>query len=191
VKFRPTPLAGVFVVEPERHEDERGFFARTWCQREFGEQGLATRVVQCSISYNRQRGTLRGMHYQAPPFAEDKLVRVTRGRIFDVAVDLRPDSDTFLGWFGVELTDENRVGLFIPRGFAHGFLTLADESEVFYQMSEFYSPEHGRGIRWDEARVNIAWPEAVRVIAERDRTYADLQPADLRVFAGQGEGARP
>ncbi len=191
MKFTPAPLAGVYVVEPERHVDERGFFARTWCQREFDEQGLAARLVQCSVSYNRQPGTLRGMHYQRPPFAEDKLVRVTRGRIYDVAVDLRPDSATFLDWFGLELTEENRLGLYIPRGFAHGFLSLTAGTEVYYQMSEFYSAGHGGGFRWDDPRVGVVWPAAVQVISERDRTYPDLQPADLGVFAGLNQDLSP
>lgn len=142
--FQGTPLIGAVLVEPERLEDERGFFARTWCEREFAEHQLATRWVQCNISYNHRKGTLRGMHYQLPPSVEDKLVRVTHGAIFDVIVDLRPNSATFLDWYGVELTAENRLALFIPKGFAHGFQTLCDGSEVFYQMSEFYAPTTAR-----------------------------------------------
>jgi dTDP-4-dehydrorhamnose 3,5-epimerase len=182
MKFIPEPLAGAFLIEPERHEDERGFFARMWCQREFAAHGITSHFVQCSISYNRSKGTLRGMHFQLPPYAEDKLVHVTRGRIFDVIVDLRPDSDTFLRWLGVELTEENRLALYIPQGFAHGFETLVDDTEVFYQMTEFYMPDYGRGFRWDDPLIGITWPEPIKIIAERDRTYTNLLPDDFVKF---------
>jgi dTDP-4-dehydrorhamnose 3,5-epimerase len=174
--FTETPLPDAFVIEPERYEDERGFFARTWCQREFAEHGLNPRLVQCSVSFNAHSGTLRGLHYQAAPRAEAKLVRCTSGAIFDVIVDLRPSSRTYLGWTTAELTAENRTALYVPEGFAHGFLTLADGSEVFYQMSEFFSRDHARGVRYDDPAFGIDWPSKVLVIADRDRSYPDFEP---------------
>jgi dTDP-4-dehydrorhamnose 3,5-epimerase len=188
MKFTATPLTGAYLVELECHPDERGFFARTWCRREFAEVGLATSLVQCSLSHNRYRGTLRGMHYQIPTFAEDKLVRVTRGAIYDVVVDLRPGSATFLYWYGIELTADNRLALYVPQGFAHGFQTLADETEVFYQMSEYYSPEHARGFRWNDPLIGVAWPEATTTISSRDQAFASLRPDDLAVFAALRAG---
>lgn len=182
--FQETPLRGAYLIEIERIEDERGFFARAWCQREFEDHGLNSHVAQCNISYNKKRGTLRGMHYQLPPFAEDKLVRVTRGRIYDVIIDLHPDSDTFLRWFGVELSEENRFALYVPKGFAHGFETLTAETEVFYQMSEFYEPNHARGLRWDDPLVGITWPEPITAISERDRTYSNIHSDDFVSFRG-------
>jgi dTDP-4-dehydrorhamnose 3,5-epimerase len=173
--FKGTDIDGVWVIEPERHDDERGFFARTWEPEEFTERGLNSDLAQCSISYNRQRGTLRGLHYQAAPHEEAKLVRCTAGAIFDVAVDLRPDSPTFRDWFGVELSAENRLALFVPEGCAHGFLTLADDSEVHYQISQAYVPDAGRGVRWDDPAFAIRWPSEVVVINERDKSYADFQ----------------
>lgn len=172
--FTETPLKGAFMVELERLEDERGFFARAWCQREFEAHGLNPRLVQCNVSFNKQQGTLRGMHYQAAPFEEAKLVRCTTGAIYDVIIDLRTDSATFKQYFGITLTPEGRNMLFVPEGFAHGFLTLADNSEVFYQMSEFYAPGYGRGVRWDDPAFGIAWPEPVQVISERDAAYPDF-----------------
>lgn len=169
-----TKISGVFEVHPERKPDERGFFARTWCQNEFAEHGLDSRLVQCSLSYNTHKGTLRGMHYQTAPFAETKVVRCTQGAIYDVVLDLRPESATFKGWISVVLTAENRDMIYIPRGCAHGFLTLQDATEVFYQMSEFYNPESARGVRWDDPAFRIIWPEKVSVISERDRTYPDF-----------------
>jgi len=173
VKFVETELAGAFVVEPEPLEDERGFFARTWCRREFAAHGLCVELAQCNISYNRQRGTLRGMHYQSEPYAEAKLVRCTAGAIYDVIVDLRPGSASYGRHWGVELSARNRTMLYVPRGFAHGFLTLEDDSEVFYQISEFYAPAHARGFRYDDPAFAIRWPAAVQVISERDRGYPD------------------
>ena len=173
--FRETKLAGAYLIEPERREDERGFFARTWCQEEFTKHGLEARLVQCSISFNRLRGTLRGMHYQAEPFPETKLVRCTQGAVYDVIVDLRPQSPTFKEHLSAILTSENRLMLYIPRLFAHGFLTLEDQSEVFYQMSDPYSPDHARGVRWDDPAFDIPWPEEPKVISARDRTYADFR----------------
>jgi dTDP-4-dehydrorhamnose 3,5-epimerase len=174
--FRATGIDGAWVIEAEQLGDERGFFARTWDAEEFAERGLNPRLAQCSISYNRARGTLRGLHYQAAPFEEAKLVRCTAGAIFDVVVDLRPESSSFKGWFGEELSAENRRALYVPEGCAHGFLTLADDSEVHYQISQFYSPEAARGVRWDDPAFGITWPGEVVVINDRDRTYPDFRP---------------
>lgn len=172
--FRETVLKGAYVVEPERITDERGFFARTWCRSEFETHGLNPNLVQCNISFNDKKGTLRGMHYQATPRAEAKLVRCTAGAIYDVIVDLRPDSGTFKRWTGVELNADNRYMLYIPEGFAHGFLTLSEDAEVFYQMSEYYSAEHARGVRWNDQAFGIQWPGEALVISERDRSYPDF-----------------
>lgn len=169
-----TRFAGLFVVEIEALSDDRGFFARTWCHDTFAVHGLDADLNQCSVSFNRRRGTLRGMHYQAEPHAESKLVRVTRGAIFDVVVDLRPASPTFGDWFGTELTADNHQALFVPKGFAHGFETLVDDSEVFYQISTTYRPEAARGIRFDDPSVGIVWPIPASVIAERDRNLPGL-----------------
>ncbi len=181
--FSETKLKGVYLIEPERHEDERGFFARTWCQREFEGHGLNPSLVQCNVSFNRKKGTLRGMHYQIPPHAEAKLVRCTRGAGFEVVVDLRPGSPTHRRWVGIELTAENRWMLYIPGGCAHGFQTLADSTELFYQMSEFYHPESARGVRWDDPAFGIEWPLPVTVISEKDSgwTLLDKLPVKPRV----------
>lgn len=184
MRFVSTDIPGVWIVEPVRHADERGFFARTWCAREAEAHGLEPRVVQSSVSFNPRAGTLRGMHYQAPPRAEAKLVRCTRGAIYDVAVDLRPDSATFRRSVGVELTPADGRALYVPRGFAHGFLTLADESEVQYQMSEFYAPELGRGVRWSDPWLGIRWPASPRVMATRDRDCPDVRPEALEELRG-------
>jgi dTDP-4-dehydrorhamnose 3,5-epimerase len=174
VIFVSTRLPGAFVIEPERHDDQRGFFARTWCAREFEEHGLTSRLVQCSISFNKRKGTLRGMHYQAMPYLEAKLVRCTMGAIYDVIIDLRSGSPTYKQHVAVELTAQNRKMLYIPESFAHGFQTLVDDTEVFYQMSEFCSLDHARGIRWDDPAFGIAWPPADRIIIERDRNYPNF-----------------
>ena len=166
--FRETPLAGAWVLEPERIEDERGFFARTYCARDFAARGLDPAIAQCSVSFNHRRGTLRGLHLQTAPQAEVKLVRVTRGAVWDVIVDLRPGSASFGKHFALVLSAENRLELYIPKGMAHGFQTLADGTEVFYQISEFYAPEAGRGYRWDDPTFAIPWPEPVTVIAAKD-----------------------
>lgn len=171
--FTETKLKGAYLIEPERLEDERGFFARTFCVQEFEANGLNPRVVQCSISYNKKKGTLRGMHYQAAPHAEVKVVRCTRGSIYDVVIDLRPQSATFKQWLAVELTADNRRMLYIPEGFAHGFQTLEDGTEVFYQMSEFYHPESARGIRWNDQTFQVWWPIVEAIISERDHTHLD------------------
>ena len=175
MRFVDTRVAGTWVVEPERFEDERGFFARTWDTMEFAEQGLNHRLVQASISYNRARGTLRGLHYQDVPHREAKLVRCTSGTVFDVALDLRVESPTYLVWFGVELSAANCQALYIPEGCAHGFLTLTDDSEMLYQMSEFYAPDAGRGVRYDDPAFGIEWPADVLVITDRDRGYGDFE----------------
>jgi dTDP-4-dehydrorhamnose 3,5-epimerase len=171
-----TILPGAFLIEPQRREDERGFFARTWCRREFEEHGLDPRLVQCSISYNRKAGTLRGMHFQREPHAEAKLVRCTAGAIHDVLVDLRPSSPTYLSWIAVELTAENRRALYVPAGLAHGFQTLVDDTEVFYQISEFYHPESADGVRWDDPLFRIRWPLANPILSPKDKQYPDYRP---------------
>jgi dTDP-4-dehydrorhamnose 3,5-epimerase len=172
--FIETQLKGAFIIKPERLEDERGFFARTWCQREFEAHGFNSRLVQCNISFNKKAGTLRGMHYQAAPYEEAKLVRCTQGAIYDAIIDLRPESPTFKQYTAIVLTAQNRKMLYVPEGFAHGFLTLEDHTEVFYQMSEFYAPEYARGIRWNDPAFNIQWPADVQVISDRDRNYPDF-----------------
>lgn len=172
--FTPTNLKGAAVVDLEKREDERGFFARSWCRREFEAHGLNPRLAQCSVSFNLRRGTLRGMHYQARPHEEAKLVRCTRGSLYDVIVDLRPDSPTYKRHFGLALTAENRTMLYVPEGFAHGFLTLEDATEAFYQITEFYAPDDQRGFRWDDPAMAIGWPEKPKFISERDRTYPDF-----------------
>lgn len=172
--FTETALKGAFLIEPERRADARGFFARTWCTQEAAAAGLNPHVVQCSISFNKRKGTLRGMHYQRPPYGEVKLVRCTMGAIHDVIIDLRPGSPSFKRHTAAVLTAENRKMLYIPEGFAHGFQTLADDSEVFYQMSQVYMPEHAAGVRWNDPAFGIQWPQDDRIIIERDRTYPDF-----------------
>ncbi len=176
--FTDTQLQGAFVIEPEQVEDERGFFARAWCQREFEARGLNPRLVQCSISSNKKKGTLRGMHYQVKPHQEAKLVRCTMGAIYDVIIDIRPDSPTFKRWLALELTAGNRRMLYVPEGFAHGFQTLEDNTEVFYQMSEFYAPECARGVRWNDPAFAIRWPAGGQIISERDQKYPDFTPSN-------------
>lgn len=175
MNFTPTALPGLWLIEPERLRDARGYFARTWCRREFEAYGLDTRLAQASVSFNRQRGTLRGMHFQRPPHAEVKLVRCTRGAIWDVAIDLRPESPTCCRWMGFELTAENGAALYIPEGFAHGFQTLAADSEVFYQISEFYAPEAASGVRYDDPAFGIDWPLPVSCISPRDEAWTDYR----------------
>lgn len=173
--FNPTPLKGAFLIEPQKLEDERGFFARTWCAKELAKHGLITRLAQCNISFNRQKGTLRGMHFQAAPHAEAKLVRCTAGSIYDVIIDLRPKSETFKKWFAVELSAKNYKALYIPEDFAHGFLTLEKNTEVFYQMSEFYYPDAARGIRWNDPSFCVGWTHEICVVSERDLSYPDFK----------------
>lgn len=170
--FTPTKIAGVWIVEPERHEDDRGWFARTWCAEEFRKHGLKPNLSQCSASFNRLRGTLRGMHWQAAPHEEAKLVRCVRGAMFDVALDVRPDSATFKQWVSAELTPENGRALYVPEGCAHGFQTLADDTEVFYQIAGEYHPASGRGARWDDPALGIAWPlAAIASLSVRDQNH--------------------
>lgn len=174
--FTPTPLPGVFVVEPEQKPDERGFFARTWCADEFTRAGLNPALAQCSVSYNHKAGTLRGMHWQAAPHGECKLVRCTSGAIYDVALDLRPDSPAYLKWHAAELSAANRHAYYLPEGIAHGFITLADGAEVLYQISAPQQPQAARGARWNDPAFGIRWPREVSVISSRDRDYPDFAP---------------
>jgi dTDP-4-dehydrorhamnose 3,5-epimerase len=170
--FTQSRLKGAYIIDVERREDDRGFFGRTFCQNEFNAHGLKVNVAQCNISVNKKRGTLRGMHFQTAPKAEAKLVRCSRGAIYDVIIDLRPESANYCLWDAVELTADNNRMLYIPEGFAHGFQTLVDDTEVVYQMFEFYSPEHAAGVRWDDPAFGITWPVANPVISEKDRSYA-------------------
>jgi dTDP-4-dehydrorhamnose 3,5-epimerase len=174
--FSATSLPGAYVVELEPQRDMRGFFARTWCKREFEEHGLDAELAQCSMSYNARRGTLRGMHWQTPPSEEAKLVRCTAGAIYDVIIDLRAESPAYLKHVGVELSQGDRRALYVPRGFAHGLQTLADDSEVFYQISEFFAPEHTRGIRWNDPTFGIEWPIPDPILLDRDNSYPDFAP---------------
>lgn len=166
-----TALPGAFIIEPELIEDDRGFFARLWSKEEFSLHGLNGRVVQANTSFNKRRGTLRGLHFQIEPNQEAKLVRCTAGAIYDVIADLRAESPTFRHWIGVELTSRNRLMLYVPEGFAHGFQTLEDDTEVAYQLSEYYHPESARGVRWDDPALSIKWPLPVTVLSERDRQH--------------------
>jgi len=174
--FIETKLPGAFVVELKRLDDERGFFARSWCAEEFAAHGLNPRLAQCNVSFNKRAGTLRGLHFQRPPFEEAKLIRCTAGGIYAVMVDLRPTSPTRKQWVAAELSVENHRMLYIPEGFAAGFQTLFDNTEVFYQMTESFHPEAGGGVRWNDPAFAIEWPEADRTIAARDREYADFEP---------------
>ncbi len=175
MRFIATKLEGAYIVEPEPQEDSRGLFARTFCAHEFGDQGLVGTFVQCNTSWNARKGTVRGLHYQSPPSCEVKLVRCTAGSVWDVFVDLRQNSPTYLQNVGVELSASNRRALYIPKMFAHGFQTLEDGAEVFYQMSEFYAPEVAKGLRYDDPKLGIAWPLTVACISEKDKTWALLQ----------------
>ncbi len=174
--FKESDIRGVFVIDPEPRADERGFFARTWCQREFAEHGLSLRIAECAVSFNASAGTLRGLHYQSAPHGEDKLVRCTQGAIYDVAVDLREGSPTQYDWFATELTAANHRMLYIPSGCAHGFLTLADNSEVSYQISQEFRLESSRGVRWNDPAIGIRWPRPVCVISDRDRSLPLVGP---------------
>jgi dTDP-4-dehydrorhamnose 3,5-epimerase len=172
VIFIETKLKGAFSIKPERHEDERGFFARTFCREEFTAHGLNPNMVQCDISFNKRSGTLRGLHYQAAPHEEAKLVRCTRGAIYDVIVDLRQESPSFMRWVSVELTADNRLMLYIPERFAHGFQTLENDTEIFYQMSGFYHPESARAIRWNDPTFGIEWPVEDKIISASDESVS-------------------
>ena len=184
MRFVSTTLPGVMILEAERHSDERGYFARTWCARELAEHRLDPALAQCSVSFNHRRGTLRGLHYQAPPHAEVKLVRCVRGALFDVALDLRPDSPHFRRHVGVELSAENGRALYIPRGFAHGFYTFADQTEVEYYISDPYEPRAARGLRHDDPLFSISWTGPIAVIAARDRDYPPAQPLQFEELRG-------
>lgn len=177
MKFVETPLSGAYTIELEKREDERGFFARFYCEREFGEQGLETRFVQINNSLSRDVGTLRGMHYQLEPEAEVKVVRALSGSLYDVILDLRRGSPTFGRFFGAELTAENRRMMYVPRGFAHGFLTLEPETEALYLVSAFYAPKEERGVRWNDPRFAIDWPSEPQVVSDKDRSHPDFDEA--------------
>ncbi|MGH8717719.1 MAG: dTDP-4-dehydrorhamnose 3,5-epimerase [Burkholderiales bacterium] len=172
--FTETRLKGAFIVDPELKSDDRGFFFRTWCRQEFNAHGLDVRLAQCSGVFNKKKGTLRGMHWQAAPRAEAKLIRVISGGVYDVIADLRPQSATYLQWVSLELNSDNRRMLFVPTGFAHGYLTLTDDTELFYQMSEIYSPECARGFRWNDPAFAIDWPGEALAISERDLKFPDF-----------------
>ena len=175
MKFTPTRLSGLVLVELEKLEDERGFFARTWCAKEFEEHGLNPRIAQCSVSFNEKKGTLRGMHFQEAPHEEAKLLRCTRGAVFDVVIDLRADSGTFGQWLGIQLTEGDGRMLYIAEGFAHGFQTLTDATELFYQMSQSYHPESARGVRWNDPAFGIQWPFPENpILSPRDSLYPDF-----------------
>src|SRR5688500_9611911 len=181
MRFTQTPLAGAFVLELEERGDERGMFARTFCQKEFTDHGLKPTVAQCNLSFNHKAGTLRGMHFQAPPAAETKLVRCTRGAVYDVIVDLRPDSPTYLRHVGVELSEHNRNALYVPELFAHGYQTLTDGAEVAYQVGEMYTPGSERGMRYDDPALGIRWPLPVAMISAKDASWplvGDVTPPD-------------
>lgn len=169
--FTETKLKGAYIIEIEKLKDDRGFFARSWCQKEFERQGLTSSVVQANVSFNKLKGTLRGMHYQLAPYEETKLVRCTKGAIYDVIIDLRTGSPTYAQWIGVKLTAENYRMLYVPEDFAHGFQTLDDGSEVTYQVSQFYTPGSEKGIRWDDPAFDIDWPFQVTVISEKDKNW--------------------
>lgn len=172
--FTPTALPGAFIIEPDKREDDRGFFARVWCQQEFEAHGLNPRLMQCNISFNRYKGTLRGLHYQAAPYEEARLVRCTMGAIYDVMLDLCPTSPTFKQHVAVTLTAQNRKMVYVPEGFAHGFLTLEDNTEISYQMSEVYEVAYARGCRWNDPAFGIPWPAEIRLISDRDRNFPDF-----------------
>lgn len=172
--FTEAPLSGAYTIELEKRGDERGFFARLFCEREFGENGLETRFVQINNSLTAKRGTLRGLHYQLPPAAEVKVVRCIKGALWDVILDLRAGSTTFGKWFACELSAENRRMMYVPRGFAHGFVTLSDETEAVYLVSAHYSPENERGVRFDDPLHGIAWPTEVSEVSQKDRAWPDL-----------------
>lgn len=174
MQFTETRIPGAYIIDTDCFADERGFFALTWARDEFVAQGLNPYLAQCNLSYNHRTGTVRGMHWQAPPHAETKLVRCVRGGIYDVIVDIRNDSPAYLRWVGVELTAENRRALYIPEGCAHGFQTMEDATEVFYMITEQYTPDAARGMRWNDPAIGVTWPREVAVISERDAQYPDL-----------------
>ena len=175
MRFTETPVTGAFLIEPDSRRDDRGWFSRVWCQREFAEHGLNGTFVQCNASFSRHSGTLRGLHYQTAPYAEAKLIRCLRGAIFDVIVDVRPESSTYLRWYGTQLTPDGYTMLYVPEGCAHGYLTLEDHSEVEYPVSQFYRPDAERGIRWNDPSFAIAWPQTTtRTISVKDQSWPDF-----------------
>jgi len=176
MKFTETKLKGAYIIELEKHGDDRGFFARAFCKKEYDEVGLRNEIVQINDSKSRYKGTLRGMHYQLSPKSEDKIVRCINGSIYDVIIDMRKNSPTFCDWFGIELSAKNKKSLYVPKGFAHGNISLEDNSELFYLVTEYYSSEHERGIRWNDPKFNIEWPIKPVVISEKDRNHPDFNP---------------
>jgi dTDP-4-dehydrorhamnose 3,5-epimerase len=177
--FRHTPLPGAYVIEPERRRDDRGFFARIWCEKELEEQGLKTRIVQSNLGVSTRQGTLRGLHFQTAPHCEVKIVRCSRGGIFDVIVDLRSESPTFKRWFGVELTEDNCRMIYVPEGFAQGYLTLWDNTEMYYHTTDFFYPECASGVRYNDPEFGIQWPAGIEVISEQDEYWPDLSSRQL------------
>ena len=173
--FRETKLQGAFIIGVEKREDDRGFFARAWCKKEFDEHGLTASMVQSNIAFSKRKGTLRGLHYQSAPYGEVKVVRCTRGSLYDVLVDVRPGSPTYRQWIGVELTSENHKMTYIPEGFAHGYQTLEDNTEVMYQVSQFYFPDFERGIRYDDPGIGIDWPHMVKILSDKDKGWPDCR----------------
>ena len=175
--IEPTSIDGLYVIDPQRHEDDRGYFARAWCVNELSDEGLAAGFVQGSVSYNTSAGTLRGMHFQTEPYGETKLIRCERGAIYDVVLDVRPKSDTYLQWEAFELTPDNGRQLYVEPGLAHGFQTLVDETVVGYQIDTFHQPDHATGVRWDDSAFGIEWPDAdQRIMSDKDRSWPDHEP---------------
>lgn len=177
--FTELELKGAFLIDIERLEDERGFFGRIWCKEEFREHGLNTSLVQANVSYNKFKATLRGMHFQKKPFQESKLVRCTKGSIYDVIIDIRPESNTFKQWIGVELNDVNRRMLYVPEGFAHGFMTLQDETEIYYMITEYYTKKAESGIKWDDPEINIEWPLDPLIVSDKDSNHPKFDLANI------------
>lgn len=176
--FKETELPGAFIIELDKITDNRGFFARTWCREEFEKHGLNPNLAQCNLSFNEKRGTLRGMHFQTPPYQEAKLVSCIKGSIYDVIIDLRPEFPTYKNHFSIKLTADNRNCLYIPEGFAHGFMTLEDSTEVFYQISEFFKPDYAHGCRWNDSAFNINWPLSNPIMSERDKNCPDFEKVE-------------
>ena len=178
MRFQELDLKGAYIIELDKFEDERGFFARTWDKEIFEKKNIDSEIVQCNISFNKKKGTLRGLHYQSKPFEEAKLVRCTHGKVYEVLVDLRKDSETYMKWTSVELSDKNMKMLFVPKGFALGFQTLEDNTMLFYQMSQIYKPEYAKGIKYDNPNLKIKWPLEISVISEKDETLGFFEDTD-------------
>ena len=176
MRFVETGLRDAYLIQPEKRGDERGFFARAWCEREFSDMGLETRIAQANMSRSADVGTLRGMHLLVPPDAETKIIRCTAGAVYDVIIDLRPESPSYLQWYGARLDAVDHAALYVPGGFAHGFLTLEPDSEVYYLVSAFYAPEAERGVRFDDGQFGIQWPGEIRVVSDKDRSWPDYEP---------------